>query len=300
MTWVVVALSSTALFALVTVLDKKLVVSYFPNATLFNLTFGLLQFVISAFFFVVLVPAAGLDMAGVPWAVASGFAWALALLLFFHGLRLEEVSRATPIQMTSPVFASLLAVTFLGESLSWTQWLAVLVVVAGAALVTARPSGRGISIARGRALLILLAAAFVLGCAYVLNKEATNNANVWTVQAVRAAGMGTGMLLMTARPGVIRQLPTVLLNPRAMRLFLITEGLLAPIASLLFVLALSLGPVSLVSATMSSRPLFVFALRVLLSTSFWNVLNEPMDRATLGLKVVSTMLVVVGVLGLAV
>ena len=300
MGWVAAALGSTALFALVTVLDKKLVVSFFPSATLFNLTFGLLQFFVAAFFFVVFVPVVGLDVAGIPWAVASGFAWALALFLFFHGLRLEEVSRATPIQMTAPVFAALLAVVFLGETLSWAQWLAVVVVVAGAALVTAKPSGVGIGIARGKALAILVAASVVLGVAYVLNKEATNNANIWTVQSVRAVGMGTGMLLMTARAPALRQLPMVLLNPRAMRLFFITEGILAPVAGVLFVVALSLGPVSLVSATMSSRPLFVLVISVLLSTSFWNVLNEPLDRATLVLKTVSTALIVLGVTGLAV
>lgn len=299
MTWIAAALASTALFAMVTVLDKKLVVSYFPSATLFNLFFGLLQFGVAAFFFAAVVPFTGFDTAGIPWAFTSGLAWALGLFLFFHGLRLEEVSRATPIQMTSPVFASLLAVAFLGETLSWSQWCAVFVVVIGAALVTARPSGRAIGIAHGRALFILLGASLVLGVAYVLNKEATNNANVWTVQALRALGMGTGMVFMTARPPVVRQIPTVLRNIRAMRLFLLTEALLAPAASLLFVIGLSLGPVSLVSAATSSRPLFVLILSIALSTSFWNVLQEPLDRATLGLKVFSTALIVAGVTAMA-
>src|SRR5690606_14276169 len=102
LTWIAVALASTALFGLVNVLDKKLVMSYFPSTTLFNLSFGLLQLVIAAVFLVSLwIFPEDLDTAGIPWAIATGAVWPLGLFPFFHGPGLAERSRATPIQMTS-------------------------------------------------------------------------------------------------------------------------------------------------------------------------------------------------------
>ena len=52
------------------------------------------------------------------------------------------------------------------------------------------------------------------------------------------------------------------------------------------------------SALSGARPLFVLGLTVLLSTRFWNVLNEPLDRNTVVLKVVATALIVGGIVGL--
>jgi len=48
----------------------------------------------------------------------------------------------------------------------------------------------------------------------------------------------------------------------------------------------------------STRSLFVLAITLGLSTRFWNVLDEPMDRNTVTLKLASTALIVAGVIGL--
>ena len=300
MTWVVAVLISTTLFALVTILDKRLIAHLFPSAQSFNVAFGLLQVPIAALLFAVVVPTVGFDGgAGIPWAIASGLLWAGGITLFFHGLRLEEVSRATPIQMTAPIFTALLAVTFLGESLNGLQWAAIGMVVLGGATVTVRPELGWFRIANRRALVILLGASFVMGVAFVVSKEATNQMNVWAIQAFRAAAMGAGVLALQGRRTAFREAREMLSDRRAMGTLVLTEGIIAPIAAFMFVLALSLGPVSLVSAVSSSRPLLVLAASAALSTPYWNVLGEPLDRRTLGVKLASTVLIVGGVVALA-
>ena len=44
--------------------------------------------------------------------------------------------------------------------------------------------------------------------------------------------------------------------------------------------------------------LMVLAASAALSTPFWNVLGEPLDRRTLGVKLASTVLIVGGVVAL--
>ena len=300
MTWVAAVLVSTTLFALVSILDKRLVADLFPSARSFNVAFGLLQAPIAAVLFAVVVPTVGFDGgAGIPWAIASGLLWAGGIILFFHGLRLEEVSRATPIQMTAPIFTALLAVTFLGESLNALQWVAIGMVVLGGATVTVRPELGRLRIANRRALVILLGASLVMGVAFVVSKEATNHMNVLAIQAFRAAAMGVGVLVLQGRGRAFREVRGMLRERAAMGTLVLTEGILAPIAAFMFVLALSMGPVSLVSAVSSSRPLIVLAASAALSTRSWNVLGEPLDRGTLGIKLASTVLIVGGVAVLA-
>ena len=67
-----------------------------------------------------------------------------------------------------------------------------------------------------------------------------------------------------------------------------------------FIIALDLGQVSSVSVLSASRPLFTLMLGVALSTRYWNVLNEPLDRETVGLKTLAVVMIVGGVVVLSV
>ena len=103
MTWVTAALISTILFAVVTVLDKRLTTNLYPSAGAFNVGFGVMQASISLIYFAFVIPLVGFDGgSGIPWAMASGVLWGLGLALFFQALRLEEMSRAVPVQQMAP------------------------------------------------------------------------------------------------------------------------------------------------------------------------------------------------------
>ena len=83
-------------------------------------------------------------------------------------------------------------------------------------------------------------------------------------------------------------------------MLVLAEGLLAPLAALMFIVALDLGQVSSVSAVSASRPMITLMLGIALSTRYWNVLNERLDRETLGLKTLAVVMIVGGVGVLAV
>ena len=295
MTWVTAALASTILFAVVTVLDKRLTTNLYPSAGAFNVGFGVMQASISLIYFAFVIPLVGFDGgAGVPWAMASGVLWGLGLALFFHALRLEEMSRAVPVQQMAPVFAAIVAVLFLGDMLTLLQWAAVLVVIFGAVLVSARPEQGLFRLARGRAFFLLLGGSFSLGMAFVVSEQATREMNVWAIQAIRSGTMSVAIFLLAARPRTVRQFASASRDLYTFSMLVLAEGLLAPLAALAFIIALDLGQVSSVSVLSASRPLFTLMLGVGLSTRFWNVLNEPLDRETVGLKTTAVVMIVGG------
>ncbi len=300
MHWLVAIHISTALFAVVSVLDRHLVARMFPSAATFSAVFALLQFLIAPAFLVTVIFTVGFDGgSGIPWAIAAGIAWGLGLALFFAGLRLVEVSRAAPIQAAAPVVAAIIAVTLFDDSLSLLQWSAIVVVVLGAAMISGTREGWALRVARGRGLTLLVAGTIVIGVAFVVSDEAADRMNVWAVQGFRALTMGLFVLAISWRPSMHRELVATLRDGKAMAVMLMAEGILGPLAALALVAAFANGSVSVVSAVGSSRPLLVLLMSIALSTKTWNVLNEPLDRETLGLKAASTILIVGGVATLA-
>jgi drug/metabolite transporter (DMT)-like permease len=299
-TWLLAVLLSTMFFAWVSVLDKKLVTDLFPDVRDFFLIFGLMQIVIGPAFMVIAWATGGFGGAeGFAWSTATGFAFLGGLLLFFYGLSIEEVSRAVPMQCLSSVFATLIAVTLLGESLTLVQVAAVFVVITGSVLVSLRRVDGALKFARGRAFIVLLASAMLLGTAFVAMKQATDVASIWAVEGVSVTVLGVLVLALMARRERLMRVPAMLRIPHLVSVMVLAEGLFAPAAVYTLVQAFSLGTVSMVSVVGSARPLLVLIISSGLSTRAWNVMHEPIDRETLGLKALSTALIVVGVAILA-
>ena len=301
MDWLTATLLSTFLIGIVTVFDRKLIADFFPTVASFNVVFAGAQFIMAPIVLAAALPLEGPpDASGAAIALVSGLFWAAGLLFFFHGLRLEEASRATPIYMTFPIFAAILAVIFLGESLNAVQWVGIFVVVVGAGAVSFQPSPGRKGFINPKAFVVLMAASVITAGALVLNKEAADSLGIWTLQGLRTLGMGVGMVALSVRPRHAAHVRQALSNPRAVWLFVTTELVLAPVAVLMLNLALARGSASLVSAVFAARPIVVLAVSAGLSTRYWNVLNERLDRSTLAVKAVSAFLVVAGVAVLSV
>ena len=299
MNWFAGALISSLLFAVVTIFDKRLLGSLFPSYHPFAITFGLLQFPLAAGFLAFVIPTVGFESGeGIAWALSSGLLWAIGLSLFFYGLSLEEVSRAAPMQSVTPVITAVIAVVLFDDIVSPIQWAGILVVGSGSVMINLRKVDGRYRIARGKAFLVLLLAAFALGWAFIVSDEATDRLNVWATQGLRALGMGLGVLALHWRPSRTGPLIVALQNRQTAGLMFMTEGVMAPIAALTFVYALSVGSVSLVTTVAAIRPLAILVLSLALSTRWWKMIDEPIDRETIGLKLVATLLIVGGVVTL--
>lgn len=65
----------------------------------------------------------------------SGLATGASWLCYFRALKLGDASRVAPLDKLSVVIVAVLAALFLGERLSATNWLGVVLIAAGAVLV---------------------------------------------------------------------------------------------------------------------------------------------------------------------
>ncbi len=292
-----VALLSAGTLGMVTVLDKRLASYNMPSLGAFYAGSCIPLFVIGGSAVVISGFPADASIIRVLTAVLSGLLWGGALSMMFWGYKLEEASRASAIIHTFPVFVAILGVLFLGETLPAGQWVAIVVVVAGAATISMWGSSGGMSIRLNRSLPILLGASGLTALGLVTGKYALEELPVGLVFGLRNLGMGFVMVSLT-RPRDFLMLASAVRNWRTALTLFLAEYSLAPMAVLLNVTAISLGPVSLVATVTATRPIFVFIYSTIFSIPAVGLLDEPLDRSTLAVKVAAIVMVVGGIAAL--
>lgn len=298
MDWVIVSISSAFAFGIVSVLDKLILTRYAPSALTFIVLVGLIQLPAS----LLILPFVPLESHSISvWAAAyfSGLSWGLSLYIMFWVMSTREVSRVVPVVSASPVFVAILSVLFLSEDLSALHWVAIFVTVAGAALISLRTEGSSQRIVLDSAFSLMVLSSLLLAVGQFLSKVALDDdLSLWNLWVVRNLGLTTGTMF-ALRPSFFRELRMLASDRVGVGVFVLSEGFIVLIATLLTLWGILLGPVSLAATLMSTRPFFVFVLSMLLSTQAWRVLNEPLDRDTLAQKFVSTAMIVGGISAIA-
>lgn len=211
-------------------------------------------------------------------------------------LFVQEVSRTIPIYQTFPIFAAILGVLFLEERLSPLLWTAVLATVAGAVLLSVRYEEPYRRLALHRSLFPLMLGSAIAGSAYVAGKIAVADLPVLYTHGVRALGLGGVLLLGSLRPATVREVRVLLREGRwAFAIVGFNEVVLASSSLILALWALSLGPVSLVTALVGTRSLFVVVYGTLLGLRFRGFLGEEVTPGSLAVKFASVALIMLGV-----
>lgn len=83
-------------------------------------------------------PLASISARTYTFLVLSGLATGASWLCYFRALKLGNASQVAPIDKMSVVLVAVFGVAFLGEKLSWTNWLGILLIGGGAVLVAVK------------------------------------------------------------------------------------------------------------------------------------------------------------------
>ncbi len=293
MTWANAALLSASVMALVSILDSHLVSRRFPSVRSFMLQMGLLHLVYAVTMGSAFPLPSGVDVSLVGIAALSACFRTGAVVIMLDSFRHREVSSVIPVVYAYPMFVAVMAFLFLGERLTWLQWGAVGIVASGAVMVSLGPGLSRSDIGRPRSALLFLSS-LLLAAADVMSKQALSQLTFWNLFWVQASVMGGIFLLVSLRRPVLAEIGALADRWRALRLLTLNE-LIAPVGIVLSYWAMAHGPVSLVSALLSSRPLFVLLFALALSRRAPDFLLWGKGRRLLIIKVVATAMIVGGV-----
>ncbi len=294
MNWASIAILSAAIYAVVNTIDSHLLSKRLPGLRSFLLPIGIMH-LIYAFILLYLFPLPeGIGTWPVLVALVSAILRAAAVIIMLYNLKKEEVSQVIPVVYTYPIFVAIMAVPLLGETLVYLQWLSIIIVVAGAVMVSVRQSTSGATRWLGKPLLLLFGASLFLAMADVTGKYALSYISFWNLFYITAFCMSGIFLLISVRPRILRQLNSMKQKRSTIALIALNETL-APMASVLMFWALERGLVSLVSAIASSRPMFVLIFALILSRILPEFLKWQYGRGILTLRFIGTAMVVGGI-----
>ncbi len=132
------------------------------------------HFLISLLFLPLFLIEFKLPLQASAWSlvIASSIFWASAALLGFKAYSHIEVSKKSPIGKVKILFAFLLAVIFLHESLTVAKALGIAAIFLGLVVLTYKKA-TGINELKSKGALLTIASAFLISCALLVDKFAT-------------------------------------------------------------------------------------------------------------------------------
>lgn len=294
--WLLFAFSGPVLWAASTHVDKFLLEKYFRGASpavllVFTALIGLVMLpLIGGFDPDTLTPGLGAALA----VACSGALYMLGMYFYLKALQGEEASVVAPFFQASPLFAYVLALLFLDESLSVRQLVGGGLIVFGGALVSFEFGAKHRF--RLRTLLLMLAAALALAVSSVIFKGLAEDTDFWTTALwsyVGEAAFGLAVLLLPALRreffGLFKRHPGAVLGINAANELINLGGNLGARY------ALMLAPLSLVQAISGTTTLFVFGFGVLLTLFLPRLGREDLSLWQLLQKGGSALLIAVGV-----
>ena len=292
--WIAPALGSPVLFSVVTLVDKRVLTGFNIGIRSFNLFVGASQGLFSLAI-VLINPLPSTEWTVILGGLGVGLLHGVSLSLMFWVLSREDASRVVPVSQISPIFVAVMAGFLFDEELGPAQWIAVLLAVGGAILVSVRLDGPGRGIRFRPVFGLLAVSALLFAFALLLTEATTQELSVFHTLALRGAGLFAAMSIMFARPKAIGELGRFLANPRRGPWLVLSEGMLPFVGHILGITAISRGPVSLVSALMGTRPVCVFLGSLLGSRIAPRFVYESFDRSELPLKLASSVMVVTAI-----
>jgi len=217
----------------------------------------------------------------------------IAYALYIYALHKEEVSRATILFGTIPLFVLFFATTFLGEILSIIDYIAFFVIILGTFLISVKDFNEMFRIRNG--LYIVLLSCIIFAVHDVMLKS-LSEINFSTAMIIRQAGMLILSLLLIIFSKVAWNKTKEIarsFNKKRTILAYSTE-IIGMIGMVFFFLALKKAPVSLVVLLGGFQPLFVLALALLLSVFLPKIIKEEINKKTIAIKIVSASLMLFG------
>jgi len=229
-------------------------------------------------------------------AISSGAFIAFGVILLQRTLYTEEVSRVVPIINSSPIFAALLALFILSESINVIQWIGIIIAVLGSIMISLKLDNDTSKLFLNKSFYPLMLSAFFFGAANVTGKMAVDEMSVLYSQGLRNITFAFILVSFALRSEVITEGKN-LVHERssALTLILINQGFTAQVGSFMLLWALSLGPASLVATVAASRVVFSLIFTIGLSKIWAGILREDTSNQSVLVKLLSTGLIIAGI-----
>lgn len=297
MFWISLACLSACLMGIVNVFDKIIPTKYSNNYKTYPLSIGIIGLPITSVLLLIVLPFSYTSVSGLLLIIISGCLFGLHATILLRALYATEASRVFPVVHTHPLFTASIAFFFLGEILSMSQWLSIVVIITGVIIISVNPNRTseksGLLL---KVLLPIIISSAILGTSNALLKPALESSSVLLTHAIRLIVLFILLIAFNSNKTTWLEISNWWNYKKGGLKLVVTNELIAQMALILSVWAISLGPVSLVSAILSASGLITVTTVLILGKYVNSIVNEDITAATVSFKVVGTLLIITGVI----
>ena len=279
--WVLLALLSPALSAVVVVIDKVVVDRYSPGAFMYAFGVGICEIVIVAVMAPIVISVQGLDLESLAGGMVTGAVAATGLVFFLAGLRLGQAARVAPLHALNPLIVAPAAAIFLGERLSAAAAVAIVLAVFGAIMVSYQRGAGSRTFGNPVAIVLTLISASFLALTFILTKHFIEDSGFWQFYVYFRFGFAIILLATFVMPEVHGSLLVMARNRGFVGLVFLNIIVIVSVSFGVRIAAVNLGPVSLVSAIGSAQPAMVFIYSLWLAKVSPSNFGDWITRRTL-------------------
>ncbi len=299
MHWILLALISPILLTLVNHLDKYLLEKYFKDGgvgalMIFSSLSGVLVLPVALFFSSENVFEISLNFISI--LIMVGIFSALAVFAYLFALEDEEATVVVPFYQTIPIFSGILGYLFLGEEVTTSQIIGMLIIISGSIILSLEIDEVNNFKFKTKAVILMLISSFLFTINAIIFKKVALESSFWVSIFWENVGLlVTGLFIFIFFKNYRKLFIGVFKENRAkVMIFNIVSEILVLIGNISLQYALMLAPVALVLLVDSYQPIFVLIWAVIFYFLFPNIFKEELDRKNLIKKIISILIIGLG------
>lgn len=286
--WIILSLIVAFLFSITFTIDKIYMSKWIKNPIIPILFSGTISILVGGIIFAVRgfsnISLINLILV----LVAGGFLFGMNFF-YFKAVKLEEISRVTPLFCLAPLFVLILAAIFLGEKFGFLKYVGIFLLIIGAIMI----STRSIKIKLNKAFWFMILSTFLASTSHVIVKYLLNFEDYWTIFSYSRVGYFL-FLIPFFFVYIPKLIETVKKYGKKVVAVLSINQTIAVAGFFIMMVALSFGSVTLVNSLVLIDVFFVLILSIILSKFFPKTLKEKVTKPIIIQKVVASILMVGG------
>lgn len=228
------------------------------------------------------------------WIILSGIVWTLAVLPYLYAIQADDVSVATPIFQTIPIFVLVFGLVFLGESIALSQYFGMAFVILGSIFLSLNLSESKFRF-KGRVFWLMLLSSFLFALNALVFKFIALEESFWTTALWESVGLSIASVLFILIPSYRGQFVGIFRrNAGSVLLLNAVNEILGIAAKLVANFATLLVPLALVYTVQGTQPVLVLIFGAVLSALFPRFIKEDLTRKNLFQRMTAVLTVVIG------
>lgn len=296
MNWFLIALIPPALWASTNYIDKYLIERFFKGggAGALIIFSALIGIIVAPFILLLERNVLQINASDAVLIVINGIIWAIALLPYLYALQKDDVSMATPLFQTIPIFSLILGLLVLNETITVRQFAGMALVIGGGVALSLDLS-RTKRRFKAKVFGLMMLASFLVAINALIFKFVALKESFLITAFWENVGLSIAAAFFLIYAPYRRQFLKVLHRNKMSVLGLnALNEVIGITAKLVTNFATLLAPLALVWTVNSFQPLYVLTFGVALTLFFPRFIKENIERTYLVQKVLSIAVIIIG------